>query len=125
MKASRVIHSRVDKWIDKTWQEFYKIKMADRASGHVDPEEDFQLEEEDQDIDEDDPETEDDSEPIQVIQSQAEEPRESSVEVEDDEPVASRTRSQTEPVVARTRQSLGSDPEVRAFANVKEEKDLK
>ena len=98
--------------------------MADRASGHVDPDEDFQLEEEDQDIDEDDSEPEEDSEPVQVIQPQAEEPREPSVEVEDDEPVASRTRSQTEPVAARTRQSLGSDPEVSAFADVKEEKTL-
>ena len=65
--------------------------------------------------------------PIQVGQPQAEEPREPSVEVEDDEPVASRTRSQTEPVVpvaARTRQALGSDPEVSAFADVKEGKTL-
>ena len=44
--------------------------------------------------------------------------------MEDDEPVASRTRSQTEPVAARTRQSLGSDPEVSTFADVKEEKTL-
>ena len=28
------------------WAEFYKIKMIDRASGYVDPDEDFQLEEE-------------------------------------------------------------------------------
>ena len=45
----------------------------------------------------------------------------------DDEPVASKTRSQTEPVelvAARTRQALGSDPEVSAFADVKEEKTL-
>ena len=42
--------------------------------------------------------------------------------MEDDEPVASRTRSQPEPVAARTRQALGSDPEVSAFADVKEEK---
>ena len=65
--------------------------------------------------------------PIQVCQPQAEEPREPSVEVEDDEPVASRTRSQTEPVepvAARTRQALGSDPEVSAFADVKEGKTL-
>ena len=47
-----------------------------------------------------------------------------SVEVEVDEPVASRTRSQTEPVAARSRQSLGSDPEVSAFADVKGEKTL-
>ena len=98
--------------------------MADRASGHVETDEDFQLEEEDQDIDEDDSENEDDSEPIQVIQPQVEEPREPSAEVEDDEPVASRTRSQTEPVAARTGQSLGSDPEVSAFAYVMEEKAL-
>ena len=91
--------------------------MADRVSGHVDPDEGFQLEEEDQD-------KKDDSEPIQVIQPQAEEPREPLVEVEDDEPVASRTRSQTEPVAVRTRQSLGSDPEVNTFADVKEEKTL-
>ena len=38
------------KWIGKTWSEFYKIKMIDRASGYVDPDEDFKLEEEDQDI---------------------------------------------------------------------------
>ena len=47
--------------------------------------------------------------------------------MEDDEPVASKTRSQTEPVepvAARTRQALGSDPEVSAFADVKEEKTL-
>ena len=37
---------------------------------------------------------------------------------------ASRTTSQTEPVAARTRQSLGSDPEVSAFADMKEEKTL-
>ena len=49
--------------------------MADRASGHVDPDEGFQLEGEHQD-NEDDLEPEDDSEPIQVIQHQAEEPRE-------------------------------------------------
>ena len=124
VKTSRVIHSRDVKWIGKTWAEFYKIKMVDRASGYVDPDEDFQLEEEDQDIDEDDSETEDDSEPIQVGQPQPEEPREPSVGVEENEPVASRTRSQTEPVAARTRQSLGSDPEVSAFADVKEEKTL-
>ena len=47
------------KWIGKTWAEFYKIKMIDRASGYVDPDEDFQLEdEEDQDIDEEALETE-------------------------------------------------------------------
>ena len=44
--------------------------------------------------------------------------------MEDDEPVASRTRSQTESVAARTRQSLGSDPEVSAFADVKDKKTL-
>ena len=45
----------------------------------------------------------------------------------DDEPVASRTRSQTatdEPIAARTRQGLGSDPEMSAFADVKDEKTL-
>ena len=73
--------------------------MVDRASGYVDPDEDFQLEEEDQYINEDEPEPEeDDSEPIQVGQPQAEESREPSVEEDDDEPVASRTRSQTEPL---------------------------
>ena len=97
--------------------------MADSGSGHVDPDEGFQLEEEDQDI-EDGSEPEDDSEPIQVIKPQAEEPRQPLVEVEDDEAVASRTRSQPEPVAARTRQSLGSDPEVSVFADVKEEKTL-
>ena len=42
-KTSRVIHSRDVKWIGKTSEEFYKIKMIDRASGHVDPDEDLQL----------------------------------------------------------------------------------
>ena len=45
----------------------------------------------------------------------------------DDEPVASRTRSQTvtdEQIEARTRQALRSDPEMSAFANVKDEKTL-
>ena len=44
-----------------------------------------------------------------------------------DEPVASRTRSQTtasEPVAARTRQALGSAPEMSAFADVKDDKTL-
>ena len=45
-KTSRVIHSRDVKWTGKTWAEFYKIKMIDRASGYVDPDEDLQLEEE-------------------------------------------------------------------------------
>ena len=52
-KTSGVIHSRDVKWISKIWAESYKIKMIDRASGYVDPDEDFQLEEEeDQDIEE-------------------------------------------------------------------------
>ena len=77
------------------WAEFYKITMIDRASGYVDPEEDFQLEEEeDQDIDEEESEPEeDDSDAIQVGQSRAGEPTETPVGVADDEPVASRTRS--------------------------------
>ena len=45
-KTSRIIHSRDVKWIGKTWAEFYKIKMIDRASGYVDPDEDLQVEEE-------------------------------------------------------------------------------
>ena len=129
LKTSRVIHSRDVKWIGKMWAEFYKIKMIDRASGYVDPDEDFQLEEEeDQDIEEEDLESEEnESEIIQVGQSQAEEPTETPVGVEDDDPVASRTRSQTaadEPIVARTRQALGSDPEMSAFVDVKDEKTL-
>ena len=45
----------------------------------------------------------------------------------DNDPVASRTRSQTaadEPIAARTRHALGSDPEMSAFADVKDEKTL-
>ena len=49
-KTSRVIHSRDVKWIGKMWSEVYKIRMIDRASGYVDTDEDFQLEEEDQDM---------------------------------------------------------------------------
>ena len=92
-KTSRLIHSRDVKWIGESRAEFYKITMVDRASGYVDPDEDFQLEKEGQDIDEEESETEDDPEPIQVGQPQAEEPTEPSVGVADDEPVASRTRS--------------------------------
>ena len=67
-KTSRVIHSRDVKWTGKTWAEFYKIKMIDRASGYVDPDEDFRLEEEeDQDVEEEELEPEEDeSEVIQV-----------------------------------------------------------
>ena len=74
-KTSRVLHSRDVKWIGKMWAEFYKIRMIDKASGYVDPDEDFQLEdEEDQDIDEEELEPEDDdADAIQVGQSQAEE----------------------------------------------------
>ena len=58
-KTSRVIHHRDVKLIGKTWAEFYKIKMIDRASGYVDPDEDFQLEEEeDQDVEEEESEPE-------------------------------------------------------------------
>ena len=109
------------------WAEFYKIKMIDRASEHVDQDEDFQLEEEEnQDVEEEESEPEEDeSEVIPVGQSQAEEPTETPVGVADDEPVASRTRSQTaadEPIAARTRLALGSDPEMSAFADVKDKK---
>ena len=119
-KTSRVIHSRDVKWIGKTWAEFYKIKMVHRASGYVDPDEDFQLvEEEDQDVEEEESEPEEnESEAIQVGQSQVDEPTETTVGVADDEPVASRTRSQTaanEPIAARTRQALGPSPEMSAF----------
>ena len=47
--------------------------------------------------------------------------------VADDEPLASTTRTQTapdEPIVARTRQAQGSNPEMSAFADVKDEKTL-
>ena len=128
-KTSRVIHSRDVKWIGKMWAEFYKTKMIDRASGYADPDEHFQLEEEeDQDVEEEELEPEEDeSEVIQVGQSQAEEPTETPVGVASDEPVASRTRSQTaasEPIAARTRQALGSSPEMSAFADVKDDKTL-
>ena len=135
-KTSRVIHSRDVKWTGKTWAEFYKIKMIDRASGYVDPDEDLRLEEEvDQDEEEEDQDDEeeelepeeDESEVIRVGQSQAEEPTETPVGVASDEPVASRTRSQTaasEPIAARTRQALGSSTEMSAFADVKDDKTL-
>ena len=128
-KTSRVIHSRDVKWTGKTWAEFYKIKLIDRASGYVDPDEDLQLEEdEDQDEHEEEIEPEEDEpEVIQVGQSQAEEPTETPVGVASGEPVASRTRSQTtasEPVAARTRQALGSSPEMSAFADVMDDKTL-
>ena len=44
-----------------------------------------------------------------------------------DEPVASMTRSQTtasDPIAARTRQALGSSPEMSAFADVKDDMTL-
>ena len=126
-KMSRVIHSRDVKWIGKTWAEFYKIKIVDRGSGYIDPDEDFQLEK-DQDIDEEESEPEeDDSKPIQVGQPKAEEPTETTAGVADDERVASRTRSQTapdEPIAARTRQAIGTDHEMSAFADVKDDKTL-
>ena len=56
-----------------------------------------------------------------------EEPTETPVGVASDEPVASRTRSQTtasEPIAARTRQALGSSTEMSAFADVKDDKTL-
>ena len=117
------------KWTGKTWAEFYKIKMIDRASGYVDPDEDLQLEEEeDQDEEEGELEPEEDeSEVIQFGQSQAEEPTETPVGVASDEPVASRTRAQTtasEPITAKTRQALGSSPKLSAFADVKDDKTL-
>ena len=82
-KTSWAIHSRDVKWIGKMWAEFYKIKMIERASGYVDPDEDFQLEEEDdQDVEEEESEPEEnESEIIQVGQSQAEEPTETPVGV--------------------------------------------
>ena len=128
-KTSRTIHSRDVKSIGKMWAEFYKIKMIDRASGYVDQDDDLQLEEdEDQDDEEEELEPEEDeSEVNQVGQLQAEEPTETPVRVASDEPVASRTRSQTtasEPIAARTRQALGSSPEMNAFADVKDDKTL-
>ena len=103
--------------------------MIGRASGYVDPDEDLQLEEdEDQDEQEEQIEPEDDEQDvIQVGQSQTEEPTETQVGVASDETVASRTRFQTtasEPVAARTRQALGSSPEMSAFADVKDDKTL-
>ena len=70
----------------KCGQSLNKIKMIDRVSGYVDPDEDLQLEEEeDQYIDEEELEPEeDDSDAIQVGQSQAEEPTETPVGVADD-----------------------------------------
>ena len=111
------------------WTEFHKIKMIDRASGYVDPDEDFQLdEEEDQNVEEEELEPEEnESEVIQVGQSQAEEPTETPVGVANDELVASRTRSQTvasEQITARTREALGSSPKMSACVDVKDDKTL-
>ena len=82
-KTNRVIHSRDLNWTGKMSAEFNKIKMIDRASGYVDPDEDLQLEEEeDQDEQEEELEPEEDeSDVIQVGQSQAEEPTETTVGV--------------------------------------------
>ena len=121
-KTSRVIHSRDVKWTGKTWTEFYKIKMIDRASGYVDPDENLQLDQE-----EEIKPKGDEPEVIQVGQPQAEEPAETPVGVASDEPVASRTRGQTtasEPIAARTRQVLGTNPEMSAFADVKDDNTL-
>ena len=53
------------KWIGRTWAEFYKIKMIDRASGYVVPDEDLQLEEdEDQDEQEEEIEPEEDEQEV-------------------------------------------------------------
>ena len=128
-KTSWVINSRDVKWIGNMLAEFYKIEMIERASGYVDPDEKFQLEEEeDQDVEEEESEPEEDeSEIIQAGQSPAEEPTETPVGVADDKPVASRTRSQTaadETIAARTREALWSDPEISAFADVRDEKTL-
>ena len=52
---------------------------------------------------------------------------ETPVGVTDDEPVVSRTTSQTaacEPIAVRTGQAPGSDPEMNAFADVKNGKTL-
>ena len=100
--------------------------MIDRASGYVDPEEDFQLEEEeDQDIDEEESEPEeDDSDAIQVLVNHKQRNQQ---RPQLEWQVVSRTRSQTatdEPIAARTRQALGSDPEMSAFADVKDKKTL-
>ena len=128
LKTSRVIHSRDVKWIGKLWAEFYKIKMTDRASGYVETQmKIFNLKKKKTKIlMKKNQSLEGDSVAIQVGQSQAEEPTETPVGVADDE-VASRIRSQTatdEPIAARTRQALGSDPEMSAFADVKDEKTL-
>ena len=117
------------KWTGKTWAEFYKIKMIDRASGYVDPDEDLQLEEEeDQDEQEEELEPEEDEAEVnQVCQSQAVEHTETPVSLASDEPVASRTRGQataSEPIAARTRQATGSSPEMSAFTDVKDDKTL-
>ena len=92
------------------WTGFYKFQMIDRASGYVNPDEDFQLEEEEnQEVEEEESEPEEDeSEVIQVGQSQAEDPTETPVGVADDEPVASRTSSQTaadEPICSKNKTS--------------------
>ena len=127
-KTSRVIHSRDVKWIGKMWAEFYKIKMIDRASGYVDPDENFQLEEEDQDVEEEEPEPEEDkSEGYSIWSITGRRTNRDPSWCANDEPVASRTRSQTaasEPIAARTRQAVGSNPEMSAFADVKDEKTL-
>ena len=103
--------------------------MIDRDSGYVDPDEDLQLkEEEDQDEQEEEIEPEEDEpEVIQVGQSQADEPTETPLGVASDKLVPSRTKSHTtesEPVAARTRQALGTSPEMSVFADVKDDKTL-
>ena len=73
------------------------FQLIDRASGYVDPDEYFQLEEEeDQDVEEEDldPE-EDESELIQVGQSHAEEPTETLVGVADDDQCFKKNKSNT------------------------------
>ena len=113
----------------KTWAEVYKIKMIDRASEYVEPDEDFQLEEEeDQDVEEEELEPEEDeSEVIQVSQSHAEELTETQLVwlvmskcLQEQEAKL----QQVNQFAARTRQALGASLEMSAFADVKDDKTL-
>ena len=108
MKTNHIVYSRDVQWLGKMWHEFYGIPSSRSADAYVDPFDNY-IEETGTDQ-----EVEDNVQETEQMHAEAEE-----TSLEEDEPIAARTRSHDiEPIASRTR-SQQDLTDIAGFAHVK------
>ena len=111
MKTNHIIYSRDLQWLGKMWHEFYSIPSSHSADAYVDPFEDY--------IEENgtDQEVEESVQEKEQVAVEEEDVHDSSLEEE--KPIAARTRNHySEPIATRTR-SQHDLTDIAGFTDIK------